>query len=125
MCGHLRHSLFDVQRIARIDDGQAEQRAAHLHVQVFFGDHLMDEVVGAARAEHRVGGGKRHQPDLGHAPGGGHEQLLGHVHLVEAVGVSLCEEVQVSTQADDLGPPGCQRHQSLAEGGRLRVALPR
>ena len=90
--------------------GQARQRAADLDVEVLLGDHLVDEVVGAARAEHGVGGGERHQAFLGHAAGRGHQQLLGHAHLEEALRIGLREQVQVGVlgevggQADDLGP---------------------
>jgi hypothetical protein len=143
--GDLRHGLFQVQGVAGIDDGQAGngahhrqvfgglvagavaggqagQGAADLDVQVFFGDHLVDEVVGAPRAEDRIGGGEGHQAFLGHAAGGGHQQLLGHAHLEEALGVGLgwnrCRSVfgQVGGQAHDLGPVGGQLHQALPKG---------
>jgi hypothetical protein len=107
--GDLRHGLLDVERVAGVDDGQARhaahhrqvfgglvagavaggqarQRAADLDVEVLLGDHLVDEVVGAARAEHRIGGGEGHQAFLGHAAGRAHQQLLGHAHLEEALG---------------------------------------
>ena len=150
--GDLRHGLLDVERVARIDDrqpgdaahhrdvldggmarsvagGQPGQCAADLDVQVLLGDHLVNEVVGATRAECGVGGGERHQPFLGHAAGRGHQQLLGHAHLVEALGVGLREQVQVGVlrqvggHADHLGPRGRVVHQRLAEGRRLH-ALP-
>jgi hypothetical protein len=150
--GDLRHRLLDVERVARVDDRQAgdaahhrdvfgglvarpiagrqaRQRAADLDVEVLFGDHLVDEVVGAARAEHGVGGGKRHQALLGHATGRGHQQLLGHAHLEKPIRVGLREQVQVGvlrevgSEADDLRPRGGIFDESLAER-RCLDALP-
>ena len=80
--GDGRHHLFDFDRVARIDHrqvrhraeqreifgrlvartvagGEAGQRADDLDVEVFLGDRLVDEVVGTAGGEHRVGGGER------------------------------------------------------------------
>ena len=56
-----------------------------------------------------------------HARGRAHQQLLGHAHLVEAVGIGLREDVQVGVfaevgrHADDLGPCLGQLDQRLAE----------
>ena len=54
-----------------------------------------------------------------------HQQLLGHAHLVEAVGMGVREDVQVGVlaevggQADDLGPRLGQRRKRMAERGGL------
>ena len=86
-----RHDLLDLMRVARIDHGhvrhgaeqrqvlgrlvaravaggQARQRADDLHVAVLFRDRLVDEVVGAARSEHRIGRREGHEA-LGAMPG--------------------------------------------------------
>ena len=90
--------------------GEAGQRAAILTLQVLLGDRHGDEVVGAARGEDRVGGGEGHEALARQAGGGAHQQLLGHAHLVEAVGMGLREDVQVGVfgevggEADDVGP---------------------
>ena len=146
----LRHRLLDVQCVARVDDreaghtthhrevvgglmagtiarGQAGQGAADLDVEVLLGDHLMDEVVSAARTEHRIRGGERHQTLLGHATRSTHQQLLGHAHLVEALRVGLSEQVQVGVlgqvggQAHDLGVVMRILHQRLAERCRRHL----
>ena len=69
------------------------------------------------------------KPFLGHAAGSGHQQLLGHAHLEEALGIGLREQVQVGVlgqvggHADDLGPVLGELDQRLAER-RCLDALP-
>ena len=86
------------------------QGADDLDVEIFLGDRHADEVIGAARGEHGIGGGKGHEAFARHAGGGAHQQLLGHAHLVEAVRIGLREDVEVGVfgkigaHADDVGP---------------------
>ena len=142
----LRHGLFDVDRVARVDDrqpragpqdreilgglmagpvagGQPGQRADDVDVQTGLGDVQAEEVVGPARGEHRVGGRERHEPDLGQPRGRAEHGLLGHAHLEEAVGVGVAEDVhvgvlgQVGGQPDDLRALLGQPGEGVAERG--------
>ncbi len=53
-----------------------------------------------------------------------HQELLGHAHLVEPVGMGLSEDVQVRVlgeirrEPDEIGAGLCQLHQGMAEGCR-------
>ena len=79
----------------------------------------MDEVIRATGAEHGIRRRERHQPLLGHAAGGSNEQLLGHAHLVEALGIGLCEQVQVRV----LGEVGRQSHNLRVISGIVHEGL--
>ena len=98
-------------------------------LQVLLGDRQADEIVGAARGEHRVGRREGHEALARQAGGRAHQQLLGHAHLVEAVGEGLREDVQVGVlaevgrHADDLRPVLGQLDERVAERGG-RVACP-
>ena len=65
--------------------GEAGQAADDVDVEAGLGDVEAEEVVGAARREHGVGGRERDQPDLRHAGGRAEHDLLGHAHLEEAL----------------------------------------
>ncbi|MNP45788.1 hypothetical protein D3C76_1397380 [compost metagenome] len=111
-----RHTLFGFQCVARINDhhlgnrahhrqifgglvaravagGQARQRCADLHVEVFFCDHLVNEIVGASCSEHCIGRGERDEPLLCHTTSRSHQQLLSHAHLQKSLRVFLGEDM--------------------------------
>ena len=111
--------------------GQPGQRADDLDVQPVFGDRHVDEIIGAARREHRIGGGERHEAFARQAGGGAQQQLLGHAHLVEAVGMRGGEDVQVGVfrqiggHADDLGPVWLPAAPARGRTAPPRCAAPR
>ena len=75
--------------------GQARQRRADLHVQMLFGDDLMDKIIGATGGKSGVGGGEGNKSLLRHSPGGSHQQLLRHSHLEETIRKGLGENMQI------------------------------
>lgn len=75
--------------------GQAWQAAHYFDVKVFFSDRHADEVVGAARGKHCIGSREGDKAFACHPGCRTHQQLLGHSHLVETVGMSFGEDVQV------------------------------
>ena len=143
-----RHDLLDLMGVARIDDGdvrhapedrdvlrglmarpiagrEARQGAHDLHVEVFLGDRHADEVVGPSRRKHRIGRREWHEAFPRHSGGGADQELFRHAHLVEAVGMGLGEDVQVSVlrevrrQSHDLRPGLGQRRKGVAERSGL------
>ncbi|MNV37741.1 hypothetical protein D3C71_1292710 [compost metagenome] len=138
--------MFDVESIARVNDGQPRdathhgqvfsrlmagtisgrkpgQGAAHLHIEVFLGNHLVNEVVGTACAEHRIRCGKRNESFLGDTAGRTHEQLFRHAHLIEAIRIGLCKKMEVGVlrqiggHSNDFWPIPGQLHQCFSKGG--------
>ncbi len=63
MCGMARKMRHVFRRLMAwaVSRGEARQRADDLHVAVFFGDRLVNEVVGAARRKNRIGCRKGHE----------------------------------------------------------------
>ncbi len=86
-----------------------------------------NEVVGAARGEHGIGGGEGDEPHGGHAGRCSHQQLLRHAHLDEAVRICLLEDVEVGVlaevggQPDDVAAPAVGFDERVAERSRLRA----
>ena len=116
--GNGRYRLLYLQRIARIDDNhpgdtahdrqifgglmagaiagrQARQRRADLHVQMLFGDDLVNKIIGATGCKGGIGGGERNKSLLRHPPCRRHQQLFGHAHLEKAIREGLGENMQV------------------------------
>ena len=73
----VRHPAHDRQILSRlmtgaVPSGQTGQRAANFDRQVFLGNCHGDEVVGAARCEHGVSRGERHEALTRQTGGGRH-----------------------------------------------------
>lgn len=153
MAGDGRHGLLDIERVAGIDDGQvrhapedrqvfgclvarpvarsqARQGTDDLDRQILLGDGHADEVIGPPGRKHRIGGGERDEALPRETGGSAHQQLFGHTHLVEAIGIGFSEDVQVGifaeigSHAQDFRAAGRQLDQGFAERRRLcRLAL--
>ncbi|MNI54838.1 hypothetical protein D3C73_1097530 [compost metagenome] len=122
-CAHHRQVFCGL--VARAITGrQARQGRADLHVQIFFCDHLVDEVIGATGGKHRISGGEGYKALLGHTARSSHEQLFSHTHLQEALRVALRKDMHVSVfgkiccHAHDAWILLACLHQSMAERGR-------
>ena len=149
MCGDGWDDLLDFMSVAGIDHshvwhraeqgevfrrlvartvagGETRQGADDLHVAVFFRDRLMDEIVGAARSEHRIGRSKGHESFSRHARSRTVKQLFRHTHLIVAIGKLPRENVQIRVlaeigrESDDLGTAPRQFDEGVAERRRLR-----
>jgi len=87
--------------VARAVTGrQAGQCADNLHVQIVFGNGLVHEIIGAARGEHGVGRHERLRAFVREAGCRAHQKLLGHAHLIVALGKFLREDMQVRVLAE-------------------------